>query len=216
MLRRLCHCRPALSRPDDKFSAPPHGSYLALLLPWLALPWVHRWHLLGHRNAILLPFCLLRLAALAWSSCSCPAPGPRNSEGLYLPTPPSRVSTIPPPAPQSLRSRIAFLPSLLQDSSYNFHTGIFIFLLPENKQPAAKLSLSEYILGASQMVLVLKNLSANAGDIRDVSLIPGLGRSPGGGHSNPLQFSCLENLMDRGDWRATVCRVAQSQTRRLK
>ena len=46
--------------------------------------------------------------------------------------------------------------------------------------------------------LVVKNLSANSGDIRNVGLIPGLGRSPGGGHSNPLQYSCLENPMDRG------------------
>ena len=48
------------------------------------------------------------------------------------------------------------------------------------------------------MVLVVKNLSANAGDIRDAVLILGLGRSPGGGHGNPLQYSCLENPMDRG------------------
>ena len=45
---------------------------------------------------------------------------------------------------------------------------------------------------------VVKNLPANAGDMRDVGLIPGLGRSPGGGNGNPLQFSCLENPMDRG------------------
>ena len=47
---------------------------------------------------------------------------------------------------------------------------------------------------------------------RNVSLIPGLRRSPGGGHGNPLQYSCLENPMDRGAWRATVCGVAKSQT----
>ena len=54
------------------------------------------------------------------------------------------------------------------------------------------------ILGASQVVLVVKNPSANAGDIRDVGSIPGSGRSPGGQHGNPLQHSCLENPMDRG------------------
>ena len=48
------------------------------------------------------------------------------------------------------------------------------------------------------MVLVVKNLPANLGDIRDMGLIPVLGRSPEGGHSNPLQYSCLENPMDRG------------------
>ena len=59
---------------------------------------------------------------------------------------------------------------------------------------------------------MVKNLPANAGDIRDAGLIPGSGRSPGGGHGNSLQYSCLENLMDRGAWRATVHRVTQSWT----
>ena len=54
------------------------------------------------------------------------------------------------------------------------------------------------------MALVVKNLPANAGDVRDEGLTPGLGRSPGGGHGNPLQYSCLENSMDRGAWWATV------------
>ena len=57
-----------------------------------------------------------------------------------------------------------------------------------------------------------KNLPASGGDIRDVGSIPGSGRSPEGGQSNPLQNSCLENAMDRGVWQATVHRVAQSQT----
>ena len=62
------------------------------------------------------------------------------------------------------------------------------------------------------MVLVVKNLPANAGDIRDMSSIPGLGRSPGEGHGNPLQYSCLENPMDRGAWGTTVHGVTKSQT----
>ena len=66
--------------------------------------------------------------------------------------------------------------------------------------------------GASQVALVVKNLPFNAGDIRDVGSIPGPGRSPGGGHGNSLQYSCLENPMDRGAWQATVHRVAQSWT----
>ena len=57
----------------------------------------------------------------------------------------------------------------------------------------------------------VKNLPANAGDVRDVDSIPGLGRSPGGGYDNPLQYSCLENLTDRGAWRAMVHRFAKSQ-----
>ena len=53
---------------------------------------------------------------------------------------------------------------------------------------------------ASQKALVVKNLPANVGDIRDTGLIPGLVRSPGGGHGNPLQYLCLENSMERGAW----------------
>ena len=64
----------------------------------------------------------------------------------------------------------------------------------------------------SQVALVIKIPPANAGDIRDTVLIPALGRSPGRGHSNPLQYSCLENTMDRGAWWATVHRIAKSQT----
>ena len=60
---------------------------------------------------------------------------------------------------------------------------------------------------ASQVVLVVNNLPANAGDVRDMGLIPGLGRSPGEGHGTPLRYSCLENPMDRGAWWATVHRV---------
>ena len=67
-------------------------------------------------------------------------------------------------------------------------------------------------LGASQVAIVVKNPPANAGDMRDAGLISGLGRSPAGGQGNPLQYSCLENSMDRGAWQATVHRVTQSQT----
>ena len=52
----------------------------------------------------------------------------------------------------------------------------------------------------------------NAEDVRDVGLIPGSGRSPGEGHGNPLQYSCLENPMDRAAWEAMVHKVTQSQT----
>ena len=80
-------------------------------------------------------------------------------------------------------------------------------------------SLTPCHLGSSSMymaspgALVVKNSPANAGDIRDWGLIPGSGRSPGGGHGNPLQYSCLENPMDTGAWRATVHGVTKSQTR---
>ena len=60
---------------------------------------------------------------------------------------------------------------------------------------------------------MVKYPTANAGDARDAGSIPGLGRSPGGGHGNPLQYSCLENPMDRGASWARVHRVARSWTR---
>ena len=66
--------------------------------------------------------------------------------------------------------------------------------------------------GASQVALVVKNPPANAGDIRVMGSIPGWGRSPGGGHGNPLQYSCLGNPIDRGGCWATVHRLAKSWT----
>ena len=64
--------------------------------------------------------------------------------------------------------------------------------------------------GACHVALVVKNLPANVGDIRDVTFIPGSGRYPGGGNGNPLQHSCLKNPMDRGAWCAAVHGVAKS------
>ena len=63
-----------------------------------------------------------------------------------------------------------------------------------------------------QVVLVVKILAASAGDGRDAGSIPELGRSPGGGHGNPLQHSCLENSMDRGAWWAAVHGFTESDT----
>ena len=62
------------------------------------------------------------------------------------------------------------------------------------------------------MVLEVKNLPANSGDVGNLGSIPGLGRYPGVGNSNPLQYSYLKNPMDRGAWQATVHGVAKSQT----
>ena len=62
------------------------------------------------------------------------------------------------------------------------------------------------------MVLIIKILPANVGEIRDVGSIPGSGRYPEGEHGSPLQYSCLENSMDKGAWWATVCGVVKSQT----
>ena len=66
---------------------------------------------------------------------------------------------------------------------------------------------------AFQVALVVKNLPANAGDVRDKGLIPGSGRCPGEGHGNTLPYSRLENPMDGGAWEATVHRAALSRTR---
>ena len=65
---------------------------------------------------------------------------------------------------------------------------------------------------ASQVAPVVKNPPANAEDIRDMGSIPGSGSSPGEGRGNPLQYSCVENPMDRGTWLATVHGAAKSQT----
>ena len=59
---------------------------------------------------------------------------------------------------------------------------------------------------------MVKNLPASVGDARDMGLIPGSGRPPGGGNGNPLQYSCLENPTDRGVWQATIHGVARSLT----
>ena len=66
-------------------------------------------------------------------------------------------------------------------------------------------------LGLPQVALVVKNPPANAGDKRDVCLIPGLERSPGGGHGNLLQYSCLENPLNKGACQATAHRVTKSR-----
>ena len=72
---------------------------------------------------------------------------------------------------------------------------------------------SHTIRKASQVALVVKNTPDNAGSIRYTGSIPGSGSSSGGAHGNPLQYSCLENLSDRGAWQVTVHRVTKSRTR---
>ena len=63
---------------------------------------------------------------------------------------------------------------------------------------------------ASQVALVVKNLPVKEADLRDVGLLPGLERSSGEGNGNPLQYSCLQDPMDRGAWRATIHGIAKS------
>ena len=99
--------------------------------------------------------------------------------------------------------------SLLQGIFLTQGSNLHLLCLQVDSSP---LSFPEKPESSSQVALVVKNLIANAGDIRDVGSIPGLGSFPAEGNSNPLQYSCLENPMDRGAWRTTVHRVAKSQT----
>jgi len=75
-----------------------------------------------------------------------------------------------------------------------------ILFLPVTKEMEVVKLFKVRRLGDFQVSLVVKNLPANARNTGDASLIPELGRSRGGGHDNPLQYSCLENSMDRGAW----------------
>ena len=83
---------------------------------------------------------------------------------------------------------------------------------PGEEANISKLGVSVGVARASQVALVVKNLPANAGQRRNVGLVPGSERYPGGGHGSPLQYSCRENPIDRGVWQAAVHRVTKSQT----
>ena len=87
----------------------------------------------------------------------------------------------------------------------DYFASLFCFLTTGLLGNAQKLS-------ASHLALVVKNPPGNAGDLRDMVWISGLGRSPGGRHNNPLQYSCLENPMDRGAWWVIIHRVTKSRT----
>ena len=90
-------------------------------------------------------------------------------------------------------------------------TELVLVRLVEKGINTNKLEESNYTWGASEVVLVVKNPSANARHARDMGLIPGSGRSRGVGNSNLFQYSCLENSMGRGVWWATVHGAAKSQ-----
>ena len=102
--------------------------------------------------------------------------------------------------PGGLVLRIQRSPSLGPGSIPSQEKPFFSLCLPPTNNPSETIP----SFGAYQVVLEEKNLPANAGDIRDGSSIPRLGRSPGKGHGHPLQYSCLENPRDRGAWWATV------------
>ena len=115
----------------------------------------------------------------------------------------------------------AFLLCCCQDWLYMHSVGEYSCLDRSHKEsPLKHLSLQPVSLMSevpfleirySQVVQWVKNLPGHAVDARDMSSFPGLGRSPGGGNDSPLWYSCLENSMDRGAWRATVYGVAKSR-----
>ena len=97
------------------------------------------------------------------------------------------------------------------------HSSIVAWRIPWTEEPGRQQSMGDRKesdttegLTLPQVALVVKNLSAGAGDIRNVGSIPGSGISPGGGHGNSLQYPCQKNPMDRGAWYSTVHRVAES------
>ena len=98
-----------------------------------------------------------------------------------------------------VKERILDLPAVQDHAALYWHTSV-----------SADISFLDFKLGAHGALV--KNLSANVEDVRDVGLIPGSGSSPGGGNGNPLQYSCLGNPMDRGTWWATVCGFSKSRT----
>ena len=89
--------------------------------------------------------------------------------------------------------------------------NIYSFPMKVKKIGRPQTSVHYYATGSSQMALPVRNTPGNAGDARGLGSIPGSGRSTRGQHSNPLQYSCLENPRDREDWWATVHRVTKSQ-----
>ena len=101
---------------------------------------------------------------------------------------------------------------LLWESFLSVSFYLFIFYHPGTYTKHNSLAWAVFFKRASQVARVVKNPPANAGDLRDLGSVHGSERSPGEGHGNPLQYSCLENFMDRGAWQATVHGVIRSQT----
>ena len=125
-----------------------------------------------------------------------------SKAGDTLTSPPQRCKCLWPPSHNLFCRKPDIFPfHRTSHHSMKLMASVWLKLMSRKQQP-----LCPY-LG-----VVVKNLPGNARGIRDVGLIPGSGRAPGGGYGNPLQYSCWEILMERGAWKAMVHRVAKSQT----
>ena len=109
------------------------------------------------------------------------------------------------------RNLLRFMSIELVILSLSSSATLFSFC-PQSFPASWSFPMSWLCASGDPVVLVVKNLCASAGGVRDTGSIPGPGRSPGGGHGSPLQYSCLETPIDRGDWRATVHGVTKNQT----
>ena len=109
--------------------------------------------------------------------------------------------------------------SLQLQQKLKFWVGLAAFICWHGRLRTIALSPlgdSSRVRRPSRVVLVVKSPPANTGEVKDAGSVRGSGRSPGGGNGNPFQYSCLENLMDRGAWWVIVLRVANSRTRRKR
>ena len=151
--------------------------------------------------------CVFLMLTYSESSCSISTPVPFKAQG-----PQSDVGLKSTLYNGIFKSRIIYMWREIKEVA-TFQTGHSSKEVQEASQKLLFYGSITSDAWAFQVALVVKNLPTNAGDVREAGSVPGLGRCPGGRHGNPLQYSCLENPMDRGAWRATVPEVAKSQTR---
>ena len=105
------------------------------------------------------------------------------------------------------------LPDLVQENLHLNNIDVWTLLATVSRMLEETQQLRQELTSSSQVVLVVKNPPADAADVKDLDSIPGSGRSPEGGHGNPLEYSCLENPVDWRVWWATVQKVPNSWTR---
>ena len=136
-----------------------------------------------------------------WSGQPFPSPGDLPDPGIEPRSPTLQVDSLP-AEPQGSPRILGWVASPFSSKSSQ----------PKDWTRVPCIASGFFTIWAISEAQVVRKPPANAGDLRDVGLIPGLGRSPGEGNDNPLQYPCLENPMDRGAWQAPAHRVAKSQT----